>query len=500
LSGNIIDLCPVGALTSKPYAFAARSWELQRTESIDVHDAVGSNIRVDARGATVMRVLPRLNEDVNEEWISDKTRFANDGLRLQRLDTPMVRRDGRLEAVDWDVALGAVAERAKGLAGDRIAALAGDLADAEAMVALKDLMAALGSPHLDCRQDGAKLDSAARAGYLFNTTIAGIEDADACLLVGTNPRYEAPLVNARLRKRYLMGGFSVGVVGPAMDLTYKADMLGAGPDSLAEILAGTHSFCGVLQAAARPMIVVGMGALTRPDGAAVLAAARAIAEAYGMVRDDWNGFNVLHTAAGRVAGLDLGLVPGEGGRDVGGILDGAAAGDIELVYLLGADEIDPERLGDAFVVYQGHHGDRGAHRADVILPGAAYTEKNATYVNTEGRPQRTRLAVFPPGAAREDWKVLRALSAAMGHVLPYDTLREVRARMVEIAPRLADVDEVTPAEWQPFGTAGTMDATPFTTPIANFYMTDAISRASPTMAECSALFVARREEATGTDG
>ncbi len=500
LSGNIIDLCPVGALTSKPYAFAARSWELQRTETIDVHDAVGSNIVVDARGATVMRVLPRLNEDVNEEWISDKTRFANDGLRLQRLDTPMVRRDGRLEAAGWDVALGAVAERAKGLAGERIAALAGDLADAEAMVALKDLMAALGSPNLDCRQDGAKLDPAARAGYLFNTTIAGIEDADACLLVGTNPRYEASLVNARLRKRYLMGGFRIGVVGPAMDLTYKADMLGAGPETLGEILAGTHSFCEVLRTATRPMIIVGMGALARPDGAAVLATARAIAEAYGMTGDEWNGFNVLHSAAGRVAGLDLGLVPGEGGRDVGAILDGAAAGDIELVYLLGADEIDTERLGDAFVVYQGHHGDRGAHRADVILPGAAYTEKNATYVNTEGRPQRTRLAVFPPGAAREDWKILRALSAEMGHALPYDTLREVRARMAEIAPQLADVDEVTPAEWQPFGAAGAMDATPFTTPMLNFYMTDAISRASPTMAECTALFVAPRAGATGTDG
>ena len=500
LSGNIIDLCPVGALTSKPYAFAARSWELQRTETIDVHDAVGSNIRVDARGATVMRVLPRLNEDVNEEWISDKTRFASDGLRLQRLDTPMVRRDGRLEAVGWDVALDAVAERAKGLAGSRIAALAGDLADAEAMVALKDLMAALGSANLDCRQDGAKLDPAARAGYLFNTTIAGTEDADVCLLVGTNPRYEAPLVNARLRKRYLMGGFRVGVVGPATDLTYKADMLGAGPETLSEILSGTHSFCDVLRSAKRPMIVVGMGALARPDGAAVLAAARAVAEAYGMVRDDWNGFNLLHTAAGRVAGLDLGLVPGDGGRDTGAILDGAAAGDIELVYLLGADEIDTDRLGDAFVVYQGHHGDRGAHRADVILPGAAYTEKNATYVNTEGRPQRTRLAVFPPGAAREDWKVLRALSAAMGQPLPYDTLADVRARMAEIAPQLADVDEVTPAEWRPFGAEGAMDAAPFATPVANFYMTDAISRASPTMAECSALFTAPRAGATGTDG
>ncbi len=500
LSGNIIDLCPVGALTSKPYAFAARPWELKRTESVDVLDAVGSNIHVDTREPMVLRVLPRLNEDVNEEWISDKTRFACDGLRLQRLDRPLVRRDGRLEPASWDEAFSAVAARATRLAGERVAAIAGDLADAEAMCALKDLMSALGSPNLDCRQDGARLDASCRAGYLFNTTIAGIEEADACLLVGTNPRWEAPLINARLRKRYLRGGFKLGSVGPEADLTYRVERLGAGPKTLAEIGAGKHPFAKVLRKAERPMIVLGMGALARPDGAAVLAAARQIAEKFGMVRDDWNGFNVLHTAAARVAGLDLGLVPGAGGKDVAAILDAAGSGEIALVYLLGADEIDMERLGDAFVVYQGHHGDAGAQRADVVLPGAAYTEKNALYVNTEGRVQQTRLAVFPPGEAREDWKVVRALSTVLGKPLPYKSLREVRARIAKIAPHLGRIDALTPAEWGAFGAAGKTDPAPFASPIADFYMTDPISRASRTMAECTAAFAAPGRQATGTDG
>ena len=500
LSGNIIDLCPVGALTSKPYAFAARPWELKRTESVDVLDAVGSNIHVDTREPMVLRVLPRLNEDVNEEWISDKTRFACDGLRLQRLDRPLVRRDGRLEPASWDEAFSAVAARATRLAGERVAAIAGDLADAEAMCALKDLMSALGSPNLDCRQDGARLDASCRAGYLFNTTIAGIEEADACLLVGTNPRWEAPLINARLRKRYLRGGFKLGSVGPEADLTYRVERLGAGPKTLAEIGAGKHRFAKALRKAERPMIVLGMGALARPDGAAVLAAARQIAEKFGMVRDDWNGFNVLHTAAARVAGLDLGLVPGAGGKDVAAILDAAGSGEIALVYLLGADEIDMERLGDAFVVYQGHHGDAGAQRADVVLPGAAYTEKNALYVNTEGRVQQTRLAVFPPGEAREDWKVVRALSTVLGKPLPYKSLREVRARIAKIAPHLGRIDAVTPAEWGAFGAAGKTDPAPFASPIADFYMTDPISRASRTMAECTAAFAVPGRQATGTDG
>ncbi len=499
LSGNIIDLCPVGALTSKPYAFVARPWELRKTETIDVLDALGSNIRVDARGSEVLRVLPRVNEDVNEEWISDKTRFACDGLKRQRLDRPYVRRDGKLEPASWSEALSAVASRLKGVAGARIAAIAGDLACAESMVALKDLMTALGSPNIDCRQDGARLDASVRAAYLFNSTIAGIEQADACLLIGANPRWEAPVLNARLRKRWLAGGFKIGVVGPQIDLTYRTEYLGAGPQTLIEVAEGRHPFAEILRGAKRPMLIVGQGALARPDGGAILSLAGKVVESCGLVKDGWNGFNVLHSAAARVGGLDLGLVPGPGGRDVASILDGASRGDIEFVYLLGADEIDMTRLGRAFVIYQGHHGDAGAHRADVVLPGAAYTEKNATYVNTEGRVQQARLAVFPPGEAREDWKILRALSEALGKRLPYDNLKQVRARLSAANPVFARLDSITPAAWGRFGSPGAVEAKPFASPIGNFYMTDAISRASETMAKCTATFVTPAGK-TGTHG
>lgn len=502
LSGNMIDICPVGALTSKPYAFEARPWELRKTESIDVMDAVGCNVRVDARGGEVMRVLPRLHEDVNEEWINDKTRFAYDGLRRQRLDRPYVRRNGRLQQATWGEAFAAVAERLRGLDGDRIAAIAGDLCDAESMLLLRELMTALGSPHIDCRQDGAQLDAAHRCGYIFNTGIAGIEDADAILIVGSNPRVEATMVNARIRKRWLMGGLKVGVIGPQADLTYRTEYLGAGPQTLDEVAQGRHGFGEVLDKAERPMIIVGMGALARPDGARVLGACRQVADRYGMVRDGWNGFNVLHTAAGRVGGLDVGFVPGPGGRNVAGIVEGAGKGEIDVVWLLGADEIDTTALGDAFVVYQGHHGDRGAHRADVILSGAAYTEKNATYVNTEGRVQLSRMAVFPPGDAREDWKILRAFSERIGRTLPYDSLREVRRRLVEANPVFGAVDTREPAPWAEIGTTqGRMDAAPFVSPVENFYMTDPISRASITMAKCVEEILGRGESGkTGTHG
>ena len=499
LSANIIDLCPVGALTSKPYAFEARPWELTKTESVDVMDAVGSNIRVDSRGREVMRVLPMLNEDVNEEWISDKTRYACDGLARQRLDKPYMKVDGKLQAASWHDAFDAIGGKVRGLDGSKIGAIAGDMCDAEAMTALKDLMTALGSNNIDCRQDGAKLTTGARAGYTFNTTIAGIEDADACLLVGSNPRLEAPIINARLRKRMVEGGFKVGMVGEAVDLTYRYEHLGAGPQTLKEIADGTHSFWEILKSAERPMIIVGQGALTHADGAAVLAAARKIADTTGMIAEDWNGFNVLHTAAARVAGLDLGLVPGEGDKDVAGILDGAASGDIEVVYLLAADEIDTAKLANALVIYQGHHGDAGAHVADIVLPGAAYTEKEGTYVNTEGRVQRGRRATFPPGDAREDWAILRALSEVLGKTLPYNNLGQVRARMVEVAPLLDQLEVVTPSVWADFGQAGSLDGGPFASPITNFYMTDPISRASATMAACTEAFVETGEK-TGTDG
>ncbi len=500
VSGNIIDLCPVGALTSKPYEYVARPWEMTRTESVDVLDAVGSSIRVDARGRQVLRVLPVLNEDVNEEWISDKTRFSYDGLKRQRLDTPYVRRDGKLQPASWGEAFEVIATKAKEVGGERIAALAGNLACCESMAALADLMDGLGAPHLDCRQDGAKLDPKARASYLFNTTIAGIEQADACLIVGSDPRHEAPIVNLRLRKRAIQGGFPVGVIGPRIDLTYRTQPLGAGPETLAQIADGTHEFCQVLEKAERPMLILGMGALARPDGARVLGAARRVAERFGLVKPDWNGFNVLHTAAARVGGLELGFVPRAKGRDTAGIIEGAQSGAIGLVYLLGADEIDMAKLGKAFVVYQGHHGDAGAHRADVILPGAAYTEKDATYVNTEGRVQRGFRAVFPPGEAREDWAILRALSAVLGTPLPYDDLEAVRKRMADIKLTFAAVGTVAGATWGAFGEEGPMDGQPFALPIANFYMTDPITRVSETMAKCTAAFGRLAGARTGTHG
>ena len=501
LSGNIIDLCPVGALTSAPYAFTARSWEVRPTESVDVLDAVGCAIRIDTRGREVMRVLPRVNEDVNEEWISDKARFAYDGLKRRRLDQPWVRRAGKLEPATWPEALAVVAERLKAAGGKRIAAIAGNLADCESMLALKDLMTSLKSPNLDCRQDGAKLDPSVRAAYLFNTTIAGIEQAGACLLIGTDPRREAPVLNARIRKRARLGNFPVAAVGPARNLTYAVDNLGDDPAILAKIAAGTHPFAKILKNAKNPMLIIGQGALARPDGTAILAMARSIAESCGLIdaESGWNGFNVLHTAAARVGGMDLGFLPRKNGLGLDGILDGAAGGAIEVVYLLGADEIDMDRLGKAFVIYQGHHGDAGARRADVILPGAAYTEKNATYVNTEGRVQRGRLAAFPPGEAREDWKILRALSDLLPRSLPYDTLAAVRARMVKVNRLFGKIDAVEPAAWGDFGSDGAVTPRPLTLPIDNFFLTDPISRASATMARCSEVFVTGTLEKTGTD-
>ncbi len=499
LSGNMIDLCPVGALTSKPYAFVARSWELRTVETIDVLDAVGSNVRADSRGPEVLRVVPRLHEDVNEEWLSDKSRFAYDGLRRRRLDRCYVRRDGRLEAAGWTEAFDAIAEAADGLDGSAIGAVVGDLADCESMTALADLMVALGSPNLDCRQDSATLDPGCRASYLFNTTIAGIEEADAILLIGTNPRWEAALVNARIRKRWRRGGLDVGAVGPHVGLTYPCIPIGAGPLSLMDLAAGKHDFADSLGAAERPMMVVGMGALARPDGAAVLAAARALAEATGMIADDWNGFNVLHTAAARVGGLDLGLVPGEGGRDTRAICEGAESGTIRFLYLLGADELPLDRPQDCFVVYQGHHGDAGARIADVVLPGAAWTEKPGTYVNLEGRPQRAYPATAPLGEAREDWRILRALSGHLGEPLACDTLEELRARMAARAPWLSGIDRIERAPWGAFGARGAVDDRPFASPVVDFYRTDPVTRASETMARCSAAFVADAGK-TGTDG
>jgi NADH-quinone oxidoreductase subunit G len=494
LSGNVIDLCPVGALTSKPYAFNARPWELRKTESIDVMDALGSAIRVDARGPTVMRILPRVNEEVNEEWISDKTRFVWDGLGRQRLDKPYVRENGTLRAVTWDEALKTAATMLKA-APDSIGVIAGDLACAEGMKATMDLANALGVKSVDCRQDGAKLGLAAdgsklpRESWLFNSTIMGIDDADAIVLIGVNPRREAAVLNVRLRKAWLRM-VPVSLLGERVDLTFDYRYLGAGPDSLKDLKAG-HPVFDELTKARRPMFILGQGALTRTDGGAILNAVSAIAAAAGCFKEGWNGFSVLHTAAARVGGLDMGFLPAKGGRDVAGIIGGAQSGAIKTVVLLGADEIDTSKLGKANVIYIGSHGDNGAHRADVILPSAAYTEKSATYVNTEGRVQRAQRAVPPKGDAREEWAIVRALSAYVGNTLPYDTLAQIRAKLCQDHPTFLGLDfapgTTATSVPPPYGTAGQIQSVAFTAPIKAFHLTNPIARASRTMAECAEL-------------
>jgi NADH-quinone oxidoreductase subunit G len=504
LSGNVVDLCPVGALTSKPYAFNARPWELRKTESVDVMDAQGCNIRVDTRGSQVMRVLPRLNEEVNEEWISDKARHACDGLSRQRLDRPYVRVNGKLKPASWQEAFAAIAARVKATTPDKMAAIVGDLAAAEEIKALKDLMGALRVTNLDCRQDGAKIGLSAagekqpRQTYLFNSTILGVEAADAILLVGANPRWDAPVLNARIRKAWLAGGVKIASIGPVVDLTYPVQQLGTDIAVLEQIANGSHDFAKVLTDAKRPMIVLGSGALTRKDGAALLRLAAKIAADTGMIgpagthaEGGWNGFNILHTAASRVAALDLGFLPAGGARDVAKIVDGAQKGEIDFIYLLGADEFDVAHLGRAFVVYQGSQGDAGAHHADVVLPGAAYTEKDGLYVNFEGRVQRGRRATFPPGEAKEDWAILRALSDVLGVKLPYDDRAALLAALEQDVTHFATLNsapvhaDTSAATWQAVGDSDVLDSAPVACGIADYYLTNAIARASETMAKCS---------------
>jgi NADH-quinone oxidoreductase subunit G len=489
LSGNLIDVCPVGALTSKPYAFKARSWELTKTETIDVHDAVGSNIRVDAKGREVVRVLPRLHEDVNEEWISDRTRFAYDGLNKGRIDRPYIRDkdSGKLIEASWDDAFAFIADKLKGLKGDEIAGLVGDLADVESILALKDLLGKLGSPHMDCRTDGAKFDPSNRAGYLFNSTIAGIDEADAILIVGANPRHEATLVNARIRRAHLERKVPIAVIGEAADLTYPYEHVGA---NLGDLTKLAKDYAKKVKAK-KPMIIVGSAVFEREDGEAVHNAFYKIAEDLGAVSKDWNGFNILHRAASRVGALDAGFIPQAGGKDFTGIIDGTKDGSIKAVYLLGADEFDARgQIGwKAFTIYQGHHGDHGAARADVVLPGAAYTEKDGLYVNLEGRVQYARKASTPPGDAKEDWKILRALSAELGQVLPYDTQAQLWERIGAEFPHFAQADTIAPAKWGEFGIKGKADAkASFVNPVRNYYMINAICRASEVMAQCSGSF------------
>ncbi|KAH6669827.1 NADH-ubiquinone oxidoreductase 78 kDa subunit mitochondrial precursor [Halenospora varia] len=492
MSGNVIDLCPVGALTSKPYAFRARPWELKHSESIDVLDGLGSNIRVDSRGLEVMRILPRLNDDVNEEWINDKTRFACDGLKTQRLTTPLIRKDDKFLPASWEQALVEIGAAYKDFApkGNEFKAIAGELIDTESMVALKDLANKLGSENLALDQPSGNGPIAhgidVRSNYLFNSKIWGVEEADAILLVGTNTRHEAAGLNARIRKQWMRSDLEIGVVGETWDSTFEFEHLGTDAAALKKALAGP--FGKKLVAAKRPMIIVGSGVTDHADAKAIYEMVGTFVDknAGNFLTEEWNGYNVLQRAASRA-----------GAYEVGFTAPSAAVAETtpKFIWLLGADEFNAADIPkNAFVVYQGHHGDRGAQIADVVLPGAAYTEKAGTYVNTEGRTQMTRAAVSLPGAARTDWKIIRAASEFMGAPLSYDDVAQLRDRMVEISPALASYDVVEPVALKQLSKVQLVDQNkgnkpsgePLKKVVENFYFTDVISRSSPTMARCSA--------------
>ncbi|MEP3440540.1 MAG: NADH-quinone oxidoreductase subunit NuoG [Sulfitobacter sp.] len=472
MQGNIIDLCPVGALVSKPYAFTARPWELTKTESIDVMDALGSNIRVDTKGREVMRFLPRNHDGVNEEWISDKTRFVWDGLRKQRLDTPYIRENGKLRKADWPEALAAAAAAMK---GKKLGGLIGDLVSTESAFALKALIEGQGGV-VECRTDGAKLPAGNRSGYVGTASIEDIDTAEGIMLIGTNPAVEAPVLNARLRKAWARGA-DIHAIGPMVDLTYPVDHMGDNLDLMDELMTRDHS-----EIAEKPsLIIVGMGALAREDGEAVLAAAMKLSELTK------SKLLVLHTAAGRVGAMDVGATA------EGGISDVLAA---EVIFNLGADEGDIP--AGPFVIYQGSHGDRGAHRADIILPAAAYTEEGGLFVNTEGRPQLAQRAGFAPGQAKENWAILRALSAELDATLPFDSLAALRQALVKAHPALAKVDQVIENAWESVA-LGKIGGAPVSYAIADFYLSNPIARASSLMAELSANAKARRTEAMAAE-
>ncbi len=499
LVGNIVDLCPVGALTSRPYAFTARPWELTKTETIDVMDALGSAIRVDSRGCEVMRILPRINEDINEEWISDKTRYVWDGLKRQRLDRPYVRKGKKLVEANWDEALNLVARKIK-KAGNRVGAIAGDLAGVEEMYALKKLINSVGSNNIDCRPPMSALEANMDRGvYIFNPTIAGIEESDCILIIGANPRFEASLLNVRIRKTWRAKDLPIGLVGQRVDLTYDYTHLGEDIDSVKALATGSHKFNKILKKAKKPIVIVGEGAISlaknsKKTGRDILSMSLMIANNAGALREDWNGFGLLHNAAARVGGLDIGFVPDNGGASSLEQLELAKKGELDIIFLLGADEYDLQSLDKTFVVYIGSHGDVGAHHADVILPAAAYTEKSAIYVNSEGRVQMTKRAVFPPGEAKEDWAIIRALSARIDKILPFDNLAQLREKLYAEFPHLQNINQIKAGNISAMKKLAKIPAKTsnvlLRSPIKEYYLTNAIARASKIMAEC---VKARRE-------
>ena len=496
LSGNIIDLCPVGALTSKPYAFNARSWELEKTESIDVMDAMGSNIRIDSRGLEVMRILPKLNEDINEEWISDKARFSYDGLKVQRLDVPYIKEEGKLVNATWDQAIMTVAKKMISISGNEIAAIAGTTSSCEPMFLLKKLLARAGSNIVDANQFGYSLDITSRSNYLFNTTIANIEKADFCLLIGANPRQIAPVLNARIGKMVRNGQMKVARIGQMDDQTYPISELGDSLSLLEEILSGKSDVLKALKGAKYPMIIVGDAALVRSDGFAALSLVHEIAKKHNIVRDDWNGINILHNHASMVGALDIGFIYGKDGDGTAKILEMTKTSRVKILYLLGADDLDISKISkDCFVVYQGHHGDVAAARADVILPEAAYTEQDGIFVNLEGLPQYARAAVDPVGQAKESWDIISCLSKNLNIDLGVNSLADVRKLMAKENAVFANIDKIIRADFVQFKSSTNLTEKPLTKVKFNYYMSDQISRSSVTMARCTKAAIITQEEA-----
>lgn len=482
LSGNIIDLCPVGALTSKSYAFKARPWELQKTQSIDVLDALCSSIRVDSKNREVLRILPIRDDDVNQDWLSDKARFSYDALARQRLDMPMLKIDGILEEVSYQNAYKAIGERVMKASPSAVGAIAGDLTDVETMLVTKEMLAALGSDNYDCRQDGALSSNKERSMYIFNTPLNDIEEADLCLIIGSNVRHESPVLNSRLRSANTRYGMKVAVIGEKVDLTYDYKYLGNNPWILKQIASGDHPYSKELKNAKKPMIIVGSGVLCREDMSSILCCVKKICKNYNVIQEDWNGLNILQRAASRVGGLDIGFIPQDSLLNAKDIIHNS-----DVLFLMGADEVDIKKIKkSAFVIYVGHHGDIAANRADVILPGAAYTEKDGTYVNLEGRVRYTRKAVDAPHMAMEDWRIMLELSQYLGYSLSYSTLEQIRARMGQLSPVFAKPN-ITCREKVDLKDVKTKDFldNPFANPIKNYYMTDVISRNSKTMMQCT---------------
>jgi NADH-quinone oxidoreductase subunit G len=490
LSGNIVDLCPVGALTSKPYAFRARPWELTKTETIDVHDAVGSSIRVDTKGNEVFRIMPRNNDEINEEWISDKTRFSFEGLKIQRIDRPYIRKRGKLVPASWEGAFRVAADRISETDPSKIAAIAGDIIDVEAVHSLKKLLDELKVESYDCRQDGAGYDSSVRASYIFNGGIEAVDDTDAILIIGANPRYEASVLNARIRRNIVDRNIPVGVIGSEQDLTYNYEYLGKNTDAVEELLTKKSKFGEILNKAKKPMIIIGNSVFQKKSVDKIVTKLIEISEKFGVITKDWNGLSVLQKAAARVGALDVGFVPQNKGRDTNKIISDSKKGGVEVLFLLGADEIDTENLEAPFVIYQGSHGDKGAQIADVIFPGATSAEKSATYVNLEGRVQKTRRSVFPVGEAREDWQIISELANILGKKF-FKNIDEVRSSMEKTNPVFKTYDEIILSSWpasKDLPKVATLPKENLEAEKFNFYFTDPICRLSKTLQACNEEF------------